>query len=76
MVTINHYKEFLEQKGIRYKVEGNLPPDRPTIEKHFNAVGHYGLFSTLCEWDKTPEGLKFWSDIDREWCAVCNKVSL
>lgn len=74
---IELFQEFLVERDLEDKYFRNLFDDASplSIDEWRNLVdtSPLGLIVAVFEWDYTPEGSSFWSNIDNEWKTFLTK---
>lgn len=58
-----------EAMNITLDAQYNFHNTRSSSSKHFNRLAKYGRIDGMFQWDKTSEGLRYWSDVQ---CAINN----
>lgn len=69
MILYQSLREFLKERGVLEKFEANIKAQR--VETYI-----LNDLATAFDWEQTPEGVAFWSDLSAEYDLVVTATTI
>jgi len=60
-----HFIQFLTENDCIDHFKANISPR--SIDKWLSSTSYFNYVSAAFEWDKSPEGIGYWDEIDKRW---------
>lgn len=70
-VPDEQFFKFLKRNDIYGKFLNNINNVGRKIKYFFERADKSAYVSSAFNWDRTPEGFKYWDDINRKWLIEC-----